>query len=189
MRFFIALHIPPENQVEIKNVQRELIKIFPNISLTEPEKLHVTIAYIGEQPDEIQFGLEELMRKAIIDIPPFKLTPGYIDGFPHLHNPHTLWIGVKDDVDKLFILRERIKDGLSNINEPIEQRRYVPHIAIAKMPPDFQITQVEERQLEKIMQKEFSPIQITSIKLFQSIPNHDFHTHSTLVEIPFRPKE
>lgn len=189
MRFFIALHIPPKNQIEIKNVQQELIKIFPNIFLTEPEKLHVTIVFVGEQPEEMQISLEEIMKQAAIDIPSFELTPGYIDGFPHLHNPHTLWIGVKDDVDKLYILRERIKDGLSNLNEPVEQRRYVPHIAIAKMPPEFQITQTEERQLEKIMQKKFSPIQITSIKLFQSIPNHDFHTHNILVEIPLRTKE
>lgn len=183
MRFFIALHIPPENQFEIKLIQQELIKIFPDSRLTEPDKLHVTIAFIGEQPPQLQYGLEQIIKKAVIDIPEFELKPGYIDGFPHLHNPHTLWVGVKDDIDKLFILRERIKDSLSLLNEPLDQRRYVPHIAIAKMPPDLEITSAQERQLEKLMQRNFKPIKITSVQLFESMPDHDFHKHNTLAEI------
>lgn len=183
MRFFIALHIPPENQFEIKLIQQEIISIFPEAKLTEPDKLHVTIAFIGEQPAQMEYGLTEIIKQAVIDIPAFDLTPGYIDGFPHLHNPHTLWIGVKDDIDKLFILRERIKDSLSLLNEPLDQRRYVPHIAIAKMPPDLQITSEQERKLEKIMQKNFKPIKIDSVKLYESIPDHDFHKHNTLAEI------
>jgi 2'-5' RNA ligase len=182
MRFFIALHVPPENQLEIKLIQQEILKILPGIRLTEPEKLHVTIAFIGEQPEQMQFGLEQIMKQAVIDIPSFELTPGYIDGFPSLHHPHTLWLGVKDDVDKLFILRERIKDGLSQLNEPVDQRRYVPHIAIAKLD-DLQISQAQERQLEKIMQRKFQPIKVTSVKLFESLPEHAFHKHNTLAEI------
>lgn len=183
MRFFIALHIPPENQFEIKLIQQEIINIFPEAKLTEPEKLHVTIAFIGEQPAQMQDELEQIIKQAVTDIPAFELTPGYIDGFPNLHNPHTLWIGVKDDVDKLFILRERIKDSLSQLDETVDQRRYVPHIAIAKMPPEFQITTDQERKLEKIMQRNFKPIMIDSVKLYESIPNHDFHKHNTLAEI------
>jgi RNA 2',3'-cyclic 3'-phosphodiesterase len=183
MRFFIALHIPPENQAEIKKVQDDLIKIIPQARLTDPEKLHVTIAFIGEQPEQLQYGLAEIIKQAVIDIPPFELTPGYIDGFPTLHHPHTLWIGVKEDVDKLFILRERIKDSLSLVNEPVDQRRYVPHIAIAKVP-DVEIFQAQERLFEKMMQQPFSPIKVTSVKLFQSLPNHEFHIHNTLAQIP-----
>ncbi len=183
MRFFIALHIPPENQFEIKLIQQEIITIFPEAKLTEPEKLHVTIAFIGEQPAQMQDELEQIIKQAVIDIPTFELTPGYIDGFPHLHNPHTLWIGVKDDVDKLFILRERIKDSLSQLDETVDQRRYVPHIAIAKMPAELHITTEQERKLEKIMQRKFKPVMIDAVKLYESIPNHDFHKHNTLAEI------
>ncbi len=182
MRFFIALHIPLENQLEIKLVQQEILTMFPTARLTEPEKLHVTIAFIGEQPEKMQYGLEEIIKQAAVDIPTFELTPGYIDGFPTLHYPRTMWVGVKDDVDKLFVLRERIKDSLSELSEPVDQRRYVPHIAIAKMP-DIEITQQVERQLEKIMQRSFKPIKVNSVKLFQSLPEHDFHKHNTLAEI------
>ncbi len=183
MRFFIALHIPPENQFEIKRIQQEISKILPDLRLTDPEKLHVTIAFLGEQPEQMRYGLQEIIKQAVIDIPPFELIPGYIDGFPSLHRPHTLWIGVKEDVDKLFILRERIKDGLSLLNEPVDQRRYVPHIAIAKLQEDTDISQSQERQLENILQRAYKPIKVTSVKLFQSLPEHDFHKHNTLAEI------
>ncbi len=188
MRFFIALHVPPQNQLEIKLVQLKLLKILPEARLTDPEKLHVTITFLGEQPDEMAIAIEQTIKQAVIDIPYFELTPGYIDGFPTLHHPHTLWIGVKDDVDKLFILRERIKDGLTELNEPVDQRRYVPHIAIASLP-NTQITSFQEKELENIMQHHFTPIKVSSVKLFQSLPDHDFHRHNTLAEVPLQGKK
>ena len=182
MRFFIALDLPGESRNELAKVQEKLKPLIPNVRFTDPEKLHLTIAFVGEQPEEFKTKLIEIMQQSANGISPFTVTPSYIDGFPHLHTANTLWVGVKGDIDKLYELRHHIKDGLSNLRLPVDQRRFVPHIAIAKMN-NFRLTKDVEKKFEEIMSGSFTPIQVSSVKLFESVPEHGFHRHNTLAEI------
>lgn len=182
MRFFIALEIPTPNRQEIKVIQSKIKSLLPQAILTNPNKLHLTIAFIGDQPNSMIEPLTELLQTATASIPPFTITPAYLDGFPTLHSARVLWLGVKGDTEKLFILQERIKDGLLSLGLSSDLRRFTPHIAIAKLS-EFRITPTLEKDFQQLSLKSQPPIHITSLKLFQSIPNHSFHTHHTLAEI------
>lgn len=182
MRFFIALEIPLQNQIEIEKIQQQLKNSIPQVRITNTNKLHLTIAFIGEQPESTKEKLIEIINQAIMGIASFTVTPAYIDAFPNLHHPHTFWVGVKGDIDKLLLLRERVKDRLEEINLEADERRFIPHIAIGKIK-DYRITHNKEEELVKIMQTHYNPINIYSVKLFESIPDGSFHTHNTLAEI------
>ena len=103
-------------------------------------------------------NLIQILQEAAKGILPFKVTPSYIDGFPHLHSANTLWIGINGEIDELYKLRHHIKDGLQSLNLPVDQRRFVPHIAIAKLGNDFELSESVEKRLEELMNKPFSPI-------------------------------
>lgn len=182
MRFFIALEIPEQSRIEIEKIQFQLKQLIPELKLTEIQKLHLTMAFIADKPPEFEQQLLQVINHAILNIPPFFVTPSFIDGFPNIHHPGVLWIGVKGEVDKLHILRERIKDGLTDLQLEVDERRYTPHIAIAKLS-DFYITPQMEEQFISIMSNPLSPIKISEVKLFESIPNHGFHSHNTLAKI------
>lgn len=182
MRFFIALEIPETNLDELIKVQQQVKQILPEIRLTVPQKLHLTIAFIGEQPESLKEDLIRLITVAADGVSPFTVSAGIIDGFPTLHHPKVLWMGVNGELDKLLIIRERIKDGLNNLSLPIDERRYIPHIALAKAT-DLQLNTHEEEALHKIALQAFSPIRVSSIKLFESIASGSLHTHNTLAEI------
>ncbi len=185
MRFFIALDIPEQSEKELFAIQKKLKDLVPQAKLTDPDKLHLTIAFLGEQPDNLKDPLIEVIKKAASDIPSFTVTPSYLDGFPHLHTAHILWIGVKGDIDKLYELRHHIKDGLAGLKLPVDQRRFMPHIAVAKLKL-FNLDPDTEKEFEELMSKPLSPIRITSVKLFESVPEEGFHTHNTLAEIELR---
>ncbi|MBI2011445.1 RNA 2',3'-cyclic phosphodiesterase [Candidatus Daviesbacteria bacterium] len=182
MRFFIALEIPEESKQELKVIQSQIKEIIPQVRLTDNDKLHLTITFIGEQPENLKDKLIELINNSVVDISPFIVTPALIDGFPNIHNPKILWIGIKGDIDKILLIRERIKDSLASLNLDVDIRRFIPHIAVAKVT-NFKISKLQEAQIQKIMQKEFEPIKVKSIKLFESVPNLGFHKHNTLAEI------
>lgn len=185
MRLFIALEIPEDSKKELKNLQENLKIILPQAKLTDPEKLHLTIAFIGEQPDQSKMRFMEVIKKAAEETSRFAVIPAYLDGFPHRHNAKTLWVGVKGDVDKLYLLRHHIKDGLKKLHLDVDERRYVPHIALAKIE-NFKMTPEIEKQIDDLTDKNFEPIYVSSIKLFESIPNHGFHQHNTLFEASLR---
>lgn len=186
MRYFIALEIPSECRKQLESVQESLEQIIPEVRLTNNSKLHLTIAFVGEQPESIKDDLVKIIKDAASGIPSFSITPAYIDGFPHLHQAAVFWVGVKGDIDKLMVIRERIKDGLIKLGLFIDERRYIPHIAIGKMDNNFSLQPDQESKLQTLMMDNFNPIQITSIKLFESIPEEGFHTHNTLAEIPLQ---
>lgn len=183
MRFFIALEIPKQNIPQFQAIQAILHTLIPQARLTALDKIHLTLAFIGEQSELLTNQLARVIKDAAFQIPSFEVTPAYIDGFPTIHHPQVLWVGVKGDVDKLFLMHERIEDGLKNLKLPADERRFVPHISIAKLNSHTQITTELERKLEEIMAANFEPIQISSIKLFESVPNEGFHKHNTLTEI------
>lgn len=183
MRFFIALEVPDNNHKQIEEVQGTLQQLIPDVRLTDLRKLHLTVAFIGEQQSEFKEKFIEVIRQAIVNIHPFEVTPAYIDAFPNLHHPRVFWIGVKGDIDRLFLIQERIKDGLGGLNFDVDDRRYVPHISIAKVNEAYLNSAVEEKLESIVMEQRFDPIMIDSIKLFESIPNEDFHTHNTLAEV------
>jgi 2'-5' RNA ligase len=182
MRFFISLEIPQNSQQEIADMQNKLLQIIPNLKPTDPSKLHLTIAFVGEQPDTFKEPLIEVLSKSVAGIKPFTVTPAYVDGFPNLHHAKVLWVGVKGDIDKLFRIRERVKDGLESLKLDTDERRFIPHIALGKVGK-FELTPNQELEIEKLEQIRFGPIKVDSIKLFESIPNLGFHEHNTLAEI------
>lgn len=183
MRLFIALEIPSKNLAQLKVIQDNLHTLIPQAKLTDLNKIHLTLAFIGEQSDQLKDQLADIIKNAAQNIPPFEVTPAYLDGFPTLHNPQVLWVGVKGDIDKVLLIRESVKDDLESLHLPADERRFVPHITIAKFNNHFQIDRNLEVSLEKMMAVYFDPIQITSIKLFESVPNEGFHKHNTLAEI------
>ncbi len=183
MRFFIALEVPENSRQELTQIQLKLQKLIPDARLTDNDKLHITIAFIGEQPDDLKDRLIEVIKVAVQAIHHFSLTPAYIDGFPTIHNPHTFWVGVKGDIDKLIILTERIRDGLRDLGLEVDQRRFVPHIAIAKTS-GYHLSDSTEQQLQVLISEPLSPITVSSIKLFESVADESFHKHNTLAEIP-----
>ena len=183
MRFFIALEIPNENIAEFQAIQRSLHTLIPQARLTSLDKIHLTLAFLGEQPEELKRDLIQVIATSTNGIPTFQVTPAYIDGFPNIHHPEVFWVGVKDDIDKVLLIRERMKDGLASLRLPVDERRFIPHISIAKLNNSFQVDRNLEANLQKIMADNFAPIQITSIKLFESSPQNGLHYHNTLAEI------
>lgn len=182
MRFFIALEIPNENLAEFQAIQRSLHTLIPQARLTSLDKIHLTLAFIGEQPEELKAKLIQIIQDSTKNIQSFEVTPAYIDGFPSIHHPQVFWVGVKGDIDKVLLIRESIKDGLGSLHLPTDERRFVPHITIAKLN-NFPINRNLETDFEKIMNTAFEPITISSIKLFESAPQNGLHTHNTLAEI------
>lgn len=187
MRFFIALEIPEENRLAFQAIQDRLHTLIPQARLTNLEKIHLTLAFVGEQPEELKELLIGVISKSVKGIPPFVVTPAYIDGFPNISEPQVLWVGTKGDIDKILLIAKRITEGLEDLNLPIDERRFIPHITIAKFNDHFQMDRQTESQLDKIMGATFNPIQISSIKLFESAPQNGLHKHHVLAEIKLEP--
>ena len=73
MRLFDALWPPPDAVAELLAAVREVQEKSPGLRWTAPEQWHLTLAFLGEVPDDRRPELEERLERAASRYPPLTL--------------------------------------------------------------------------------------------------------------------
>ena len=131
MRLFFAIELPGE-------VQNALGKLRPDAAWArdyrwvEPASMHVTLAFLGEQPDQALASLAEIGEAAASSSQPGKLSIGQPGSFGPRRAPRVLWVGLEGDLSKLHNLQQALSEGLKARGFPVEERAFSPHITLAR---------------------------------------------------------
>lgn len=62
----------------------------------EPEKMHLTMAFLGFVDAAQTPAIVDAVERAAAGIAPFDLTLDKLGAFPNERNPHVVWIGARD---------------------------------------------------------------------------------------------
>ncbi|PYE85710.1 RNA 2',3'-cyclic phosphodiesterase [Pseudoroseicyclus aestuarii] len=126
MRCFIAIPLPRATRIALETVQEAL----PFGTPTDPEQLHLTLAFLGEQPDHAVEAAHEALEG--LRFAPFQMqlrglhAPG--------KRPETLWAGLADPAP-VAALHEKIRAALYGADIVLERRRFRPHVTLARLGP------------------------------------------------------
>ncbi len=132
MRTFIAIDIPKELKEKIYNAfnyERERIK---GVKWVEEENLHITLKFIGEIKEEKIKEIEKILDEIQNKFKSFEVSLGELGGFPGFKNPRVLWIGVSppEKIEEIFNF---IEDRAEKVNIEREERKFHPHITVARI--------------------------------------------------------
>ena len=126
IRLFVALELPEELRDRAAMVQRGVT----GARWVPPENLHITLRFIGEVPedryDDIVYALEGVKSE------PFTLTIAGAGHFESRGRVRALWLGIERD-PSLMALNKRIESALVRAGLPPEERKYTPHLTIARL--------------------------------------------------------
>lgn len=132
MRLFIAALLPDNVLLELQNFIRSLKEDINGVKWEKPEKLHVTLKFLGNVEQarvrEISSLVEDLAKK----YSPFKTNLSEFGGFPRLKNPRVLYVGLSQN-EQLSTFHRELDQGLSKIGFEKEKRKFIPHITIARV--------------------------------------------------------
>ncbi|WP_028471064.1 RNA 2',3'-cyclic phosphodiesterase [Neptunomonas japonica] len=120
MRLFIAIDIPDTVQQQIA----QLYCNFHGIQWTPPERLHITLAFIGNVKKRKLPALDQQLEK--ITFTPFTL---HCDRFGSFRSKD-IWLGVNPE-DPVVQLHQKITDALHEIDMGFKGRPFKPHITLA----------------------------------------------------------
>jgi 2'-5' RNA ligase len=147
MRLFFAVELPQE-------VQSALGKLNPNDASrnyrwSDPSLMHVTLAFLGQQPEERLDLLHSVGKTAASLSRPGNLRLGQAGSFGARKAPRALWIGLDGDLAALQALHENLTAGLKQAGFDVEDRAFSPHITLARRresahggpPPNWPPTQ------------------------------------------------
>jgi 2'-5' RNA ligase len=91
MRLFFSLPLPPEPR---ELAARALRSLPDRLSLGDPLQLHVTLAFLGEQPDAA--AALAAGEEAFAGARSFTASLGAIGAFPSPTRPRVIWLGLAE---------------------------------------------------------------------------------------------
>ena len=130
MRLFFAIELPSE-------VQAELGRLNPrddnrDYRWSEPSLLHVTLAFLGEQPTEQLEVLKQVGTAAAGASRQGVLRLGEAGSFGSRRAPRVLWVGLDGDLQAVSDLQTRLAAGLRQAGFALEDRPFRPHVTLAR---------------------------------------------------------
>ena len=136
MRLFVAVDFPDPVRASLADLLAELLAELrpgrpPQLRPAAPERMHLTLAFLGEVADPRLPGLQERLARAAARQPPVDLRlagGGRFDG-------SVLWVGVAGDVERLRHLAGSVAGAARHSGIAVEQRTYRPHVTLARARP------------------------------------------------------
>lgn len=122
MRLFLAIKIPDQIQDKISSLY---IQEEQGIRWTPAHQLHLTLIFIGDQPQEKIDEISEAIAEIEFNTMPINLSK---TGF---FKSGIYWIGV-EETNALMNLQKKLYRAIANLGIHIENRRFKPHITIAR---------------------------------------------------------
>ncbi len=124
MRAFVAIDLPDPVRAALEAVQDAL----PFGRAADPEQLHLTLAFLGEQPDDLIEAAHLALQG--IRFPAFEMQLHGLGTFGE-RQPTTLWAGLRDP-SGTKALHDRLLPALHGAGIVLERRRFRPHVTLAR---------------------------------------------------------
>jgi len=176
IRTFISVFVPKEI-VNIKEMLKTTIDTRGiKIRWVKDGNMHLTLKFIGNTTEESIDSINNAIYDVVKDTPFINLSISGTGCFSKRDRANTLWVGIKGDLDKLEKLILNINNKLEPLGFPIERRKFLPHITIARINSN----QKKKPDISNFLNTTFMelPMKIVKINLIQSqsFPKGSFYT-------------
>ncbi len=129
MRLFVALDIPDSIRSKIRTFVDGVRGFAPDVRWVAPESLHVTLKFIGEQPDAKLGAIKDAL--ASVKAEGMDVSFGGTGFFPAANSARVFWIGIEAD-PHLAALAAAVDKSLKPLGIEREQRAFSPHLTLAR---------------------------------------------------------
>lgn len=126
-RLFVALELP----VAMRDVLLGAMGGVAGARWQRDDQLHLTLRFIGEVDHHRATDIAAALDSVRVEPLALALTgPGNFDRRGRID---TLWVGVRP-AEGVAALAQRINQALLRVGIPAEERAFVPHITVARLP-------------------------------------------------------
>lgn len=129
MRLFIALDIDDSIRRHIARFVEGVCNFAPDARWLKPESLHVTLKFMGEQPEAAVEKIKLALTTVTAGTAEINFR-GY-GFFPTPNSARVFWLGMESGPE-LASLAAAIDDKMSSLGIPKEDRRFSPHLTLAR---------------------------------------------------------
>jgi RNA 2',3'-cyclic 3'-phosphodiesterase len=142
MRLFVGVAVGEEVRAAVARARaridaglQQLRGEPPRLVWVAPQALHLTLRFLGEQPDARAAQLVAAIE-APFPVPPFIVTWHGLGAFPSPRHPRAIWLGVAAGARQLGELEREVARraaGLAPDEELSDTRPFHPHLTLARV--------------------------------------------------------
>ncbi|MGH9514907.1 MAG: RNA 2',3'-cyclic phosphodiesterase [Terriglobales bacterium] len=129
MRIFVALDLDRPIRERIQKFLEEIRATAPDVRWISGASFHVTLKFVGEQPDAAVSQIEASLKS--VGAEPFPVTFCGTGFFPTPRAARVFWVGIEAK-DALTRLAKSIEDSVARIGIPKDDRAFNPHLTLAR---------------------------------------------------------
>lgn len=129
MRLFVALDIPDEIRQRIATFLTSVRGFAPDVRWVAAESLHLTLKFVGEQPDDKLGAIKQALAGVAGEI--MDLSFRGTGFFPTAKSARVFWIGIEAD-ERLARLAGAADAALAPLGVEREQRAFSAHLTLAR---------------------------------------------------------
>jgi RNA 2',3'-cyclic 3'-phosphodiesterase len=132
MRLFLAIELEATLRRALREATAPLRAIVPDAGWVAEDRLHLTLKFLGEQPETLVPQLTQQMSAVAARHWPMPLRLGGVGAFPSLRRPRILWIGIAP-APKLELLQHDVEEGCAALGVEVDGKPFRPHLTIGRL--------------------------------------------------------
>jgi 2'-5' RNA ligase len=132
IRSFIAIELSPQIQQHLKETVNGLkTKGANGIRWVDPEKIHLTLKFLGDLSLQSLNELSDTLQKNI-PVQSFSICVQNLGVFPNPRRPRVIWVGIAKS-ESLTRLQSLIENICTQIGIAPEERDFSPHLTLGRI--------------------------------------------------------
>jgi 2'-5' RNA ligase len=182
VRLFLAIPLPSDIAARASQV---LPTSLPGLRRVKAENLHVTLAFLGQTPDERLEDVTAAARQAAERVARFTVSFDRAGRFPERGRPRVVWLGIADGEASVVELGAGVYAGLRTRGLRFDDRPLAPHLTLARVTEDASAAEaktvgaaVETLAVESIR------LEVTGIAVVQSVLSPKGPRYTALATVP-----
>jgi RNA 2',3'-cyclic 3'-phosphodiesterase len=182
VRLFIAIPLPSDLAQRAADI---LPMSLPALRRVKPENMHVTLAFLGQTPDDRLGEVTDAATEAARPVSPFRLAFGRAGRFPERGRPRVVWIGLADGAEGVLQLGAGVYAGLRSRGMRFDDRPIAPHLTLARIVEDA--TAAEARTVGAAVEDLPSAnlgFEVSDIAVVQSVLSPKGPRYTALATVP-----
>ena len=185
MRLFLAINPPARVRQGIWNATASVRDAGPYVKWVAEARLHLTLKFLGEQPESAAAPLVETIRAVGSTHLAPAMRVGELGAFPNFRRARVVWIGVDPD-PRLELLHHDIEVACDRLGHAIEGRPFRPHITLGRVTERVGVDELRALRSAAKKVRFTDEFTVTSIDMMQSTPGAAGSAYTTLASATLR---
>ena len=183
VRMFIAIELPGDVRQYVAECEDRLRRAGADVRWVRPDRIHLTLLFLGEVPADRLADLEAAVRAAAGSFAPLALQAAGAGRFPLRGTPRIIWIGVEEPTGGLVRLQKAVAEATADFAEKREDREFAAHLTLGRAKSGKNARPLDEAIAA--MAAETGPaFEVREVVIFKSELSPQGPTYTPLAKLP-----